>query len=214
MKMAALIMSAAMVISGSAYAGNNSRTFEVTVTNITAGQSFTPLLAVTHSNEISVFELGEPALDELELLAEGGMTTPLQDLLDPLKQVHDTVTTEGLLGPGESVTFKIKGTHWNNRLTFAGMLLPTNDTFVAVNSISLPRWQTTALATAYDAGTEINDEDCGNIPGPTCGGEAISEADGEGFIHVSNGIHGIGDLPPEIFDWRSAVAKVTVRRAR
>ena len=214
MKMTALVMSAALMVSGSAFAGNYSKTYEVTVTNITAGQAFTPLLAVTHSSKISVFELGEPALDELELLAEGGMTAPLQDLLDPLSQVHDTVTTAGLLGPGESVTFEIKASHWTNQLTFAGMLLPTNDTFVAVNSIPLPRWESSTYAVAYDSGTEINDEDCDNIPGPYCGGAAISEEDGEGFVHVGNGIHGIGDLAPEMFDWRNSVAKVSIRRTR
>jgi hypothetical protein len=68
------------------------------------------------------------------------------------------------------------------------------------------------MVPAYDAGTELNDELCENIPGPLCGGGAVSAESGEGFVHIANGIHGIGDLAPELYDWRNPVAKVTIRR--
>ena len=35
--------------------------YEVTVTNITPGQTFTPQMVVTHAADISLFQLGEPA---------------------------------------------------------------------------------------------------------------------------------------------------------
>ena len=180
-KTALYILSAALMTSGSLFAGE-SKTYEVTITNLTKGQIFTPVLAATHKSSIAFFELGEPASDELELLAENGATDPLNDLLMSMPgQVQDTSGT-GPIMPGAQATFMIEGSNRFNRLSFASMLLPTNDTFVAVNSIPLPRWESNTYAVAYDAGTEINDEDCDNIPGPYCGGAASSEEDGEGSI--------------------------------
>jgi hypothetical protein len=46
------------------------------------------------------------------------------------------------------------------------MLNPTNDSFVALNNVRLPRFGRTYTAIAYDAGSEINDELCVNIPSP------------------------------------------------
>jgi hypothetical protein len=31
-------------------------------------------------------------------------------------------------------------------------------------------------------------------------------------VHIHSGIHGIGDLRPEHFDWRNPVARITIRR--
>ncbi len=212
MKKTALILIAALLASGSAFAGHT-RSYDVTITNITAGQTFTPALVATHRSDISFFELGEPAIDELGTLAESGNIMPLKDLLDSLPTlVKDTATNGALLEPGDSVTIRIQGGRYFNRLSIAAMMIPTHDTIVAIDSVYLPRWETTKMATAYDAGTELNDELCANIPGPVCGGEGSSAAGGEGYVHVANGIHGIGDLAPEVFDYRNPVAKVTVRR--
>ncbi len=96
------------------------------------------------------------------------------------------------------------------------MLIPTNDAFVSVQGMRVPdgRMTTTVAAVAYDAGSEPNDELCASIPGPVCGGEGGSpDADGEGFVHVHAGIHGIGDLAAADFDWRNPVAQVKIQRA-
>ena len=37
--------------------------------------------------------------------------------------------------------------------------------------------------------------------------------DGEGYVHIHRGMHGIGDLAPEIYDWRNPVAAITITRA-
>ena len=94
------------------------------------------------------------------------------------------------------------------------MLLPTNDTFVAVNSMSLPKRASSglALALAYDAGSEENDELCVNIPGPHCGGSPFSAGLAEGYVHISRGISGEGDLYASDYDWRNPVAHVSIRR--
>ena len=197
-------------------------TYEVTITNLTSGQTFTPILAATHRSSISLFELGQPASDQIAELAESGSTAGLEALLASVPNlVLDTASTGpalpdsgGLLGPGDSVTIEIVARGQFSRLSFAGMLIPSNDSFVALNNMQLPRFNRTYTAIAYDAGSEINDELCANIPGPFCKGEGVSAEDGEGFVHVSSGVHGIADLDAAVFDWRNPVALIEVRRKR
>ena len=137
----------------------------------------------------------------------------MADLLSGLPNlVYATASSEGLLGPGKSVTVEISGARKFDRLSLAGMLIPTNDTFVALNTVSLPRYYGSHTVPAYDAGSEYNDELCANIPGPVCGGAGPSAEDGEGFVHISSGIHGIGDLEASAYDWRNPVARITVKR--
>lgn len=192
------------------------RDFEVTVTNLTAGIVFTPLLVATHSGRASVFQPGQSASEGLGVLAESGDTAPLQSALRDSGEVLDSVSTSGLLAPGASVTVRVRGSWRHDRLSVAGMLLPTNDGFVGLDSAELPwdRATVTLTLSGYDAGTEPNDELCANIPGPQCGGAGASAGTAEGFVHVHGGIHGIGDLVPARYDWRNPVAQVTVRRVR
>ena len=202
------------------------RTYEVTVTNVTKGQTFTPLLVVSHRPGVRLFELGKPAGPEMEVIAEAGNIAPMEALLGTMRGVGDTNTNGALLGPGETVVIAIKADGQARRLSVAGMLIPTNDTFVALNGVALPTGFSSQqfLAVAYDAGTEDNDQNCANIPGPRCGGEGLSgpAAGDEGRIHVSNGFHELGEsdgagnevLGPLTYDWRNPVAKITVRRVR
>ena len=44
----------------------------MTVTNITKGETLTPLLVASHPRDVKIFELGASATAELEILAEGG----------------------------------------------------------------------------------------------------------------------------------------------
>ena len=208
-----------------AHADRYYRTYEVTITNITKGQTFTPQLVATHSGRVQLFELGGQASAALEVLAEGGATDPLTaDLLSEGSAVGDVQTIGGMLKPGKSATIRVDGTFRHRYLSVAAMLIPTNDTFVSLNRVALPRWgRRTYTALAYDAGTEFNDQNCVNIPGPRCGGAGPSAGPNdtdEGFIYVSNGFH---DLPqsdvegeevlgPFVYDWRNPVARVTVRR--
>lgn len=217
MKKLILATAAMTLFTASAAQANNghNRMYEVTLTNITKGQTFTPILGATHKKRIRLFSLGEEVSPELAVLAESGNVNPLQMLLDDMHgHVKDTVSTSGLLGPGESVTFTINGARRDANLSLAAMLIPSNDTFVAVDTMRLPSWGSkTFFANAYDAGSETNDEFCANIPGPACGGAGVSpEDEGEGFVHIASGIHGEADLAQSTYDWRGPVAKVSVRR--
>lgn len=190
--------------------------YEVSITNLTEAQAFTPILLATHVPSMKLFTPGSEASEELATLAEGGATGPLADrLLDFPGRVLDIVSTEGLLMPGDTVTVEITGDVFHRRLSFVAMLIPTNDSFVGLNSLPLPSRSSEVLVPAYDAGSEPNDELCVNIPGPVCGGEGGSPGEGgEGYIFISQGIQGIGDLDPETYDWRNPVAYVEVRRMR
>ncbi|NNF16118.1 MAG: hypothetical protein HKN70_05180 [Gammaproteobacteria bacterium] len=194
----------------------STRTYEVTITNISA-TIFTPALAVAHKPEVSLFETGTQASPELASLAEGGATMPFTDLLSGLPDViGDYETAGGPLLPGESVTLILSAPRKFNRVSVVAMLLPTNDSFIGLNTVAVPkrRWQTLEYtALGYDAGSEPNDELCVNIPGPQCNGAGDSpDAGGEGFIKVSPGIHGGGDLDPADYDWRNPVAKIAITR--
>lgn len=197
------------------FAGDHGQ-YKITITNITKGQSFTPFIAASHKRGVSLFELGAPASQEITDIAEGGNTAPLAAMLEASHKVKDITNSAGLLGPGESVELTVSAGWYFNRLSLAAMLLPTNDTFVALNDVYLPvRGSRTLFARAYDAGSETNDELCLSIPGPHCGGEPFSPNDsGEGFVHIASGIHGIADLDASLYDWRDAVAKVTITRMR
>lgn len=185
--------------------------YRVTVTNITKNQIFTPIIGVGHTSAVSLFTLGEQASDELAAIAESGDIGPMQTLLSGSPNAS-TASTEGLLMPGNSAEFVVTGNYNDMRVSLAAMLLPTNDTFVAIDSLTVPYFgSVVTYAKAYDAGSETNDELCANIPGPQCGGSPGSpEDDGEGFVHISSGIHGIADLESSVYDWRDVVAKVEV----
>ncbi|MBE9548270.1 MAG: spondin domain-containing protein [Proteobacteria bacterium] len=212
MKKLITLLAASLLISSAAWgAHNGARTYEVTVTNLSKGLNFTPFLAATHNSSVVFFKLGQPASDALADLAEGGDTGPLEMmLLDNPDNVFETATTSGLQGPGETVSFMIEADNSHNRISLAGMLLPTNDTIVAINSMRLPKSGKIYYASAYDAGTEKNDELCANIPGPTCGGEPFSEGQAEGYVYIGNGIHGNADLSTDKYDWRNPVARVAI----
>lgn len=215
MKTKTWLLVAALLAAQSALADNHPRkTFEVRVTNLTSGQSFTPLLVVSHTHRVALFELGEPASTEVAIMAEAGDIGPLDALLSSTHGVGATEGTSGLLAPGASVTVEIEAGGRFDRISVVGMLVPTNDTFVALDGVRVSNWAKDYLVPAHDAGSEHNDELCTTVPGPVCGGEGFSDTGGEGYVHISRGISGIGDLEPANYDWRNPVAKITVRRKR
>jgi hypothetical protein len=189
--------------------------YQVTITNITSSINFTPILVASHRKGVSLYDLGSPASDGLTAIAEGGDTAPLADVLDADPRVADVQNSGGLLEPGQSVTVTVTARRGAGFISLASMMLPTNDGFIALNSVRAPRkGSVTYYSQGFDAGTEPNDELCISIPGPTCGGEGPSPGiDGEGYVHIHRGMHGIGDLAPEIYDWRNPVAAITITRA-
>ncbi|MBA4176127.1 MAG: hypothetical protein C0505_06155, partial [Leptothrix sp. (in: Bacteria)] len=133
-----LLLAGLAAVALGAQADQRRWTYEVTVTNVTYNQRFTPLLVATHQPAIRYFTLGQPALPQLAMLAEDGNVAPLRAVLDGSPLVHATVAGDGLLEPGKSVTIPIQGNPWRDRLSLAAMLIPTNGAFVALNAVQLP----------------------------------------------------------------------------
>ena len=196
------------------YAEGGGGYYDVTITNITSGQTFTPIIVLNHKKGVSLFTPGTPASGSLAILAESGNTGPLSDMMSMNPKVADIATSDGLLGPGASTTVTIQRTGGFRYISLAAMMIPTNDGFIALNSVMAPRGHRSVmyLSPAYDAGSEENDESCANIPGPFCGGAGLSEENGEGYVHINDGIHGIGDVPEDVFDWRNPVARVVIEQ--
>lgn len=188
-------------------------TYEISVSNVTRAQAFTPRLAITHSAG-SVFTPGETAIEELVAIAEAGDLAPMMELNENSGDLStDLQVGEGLLNPGDTQTITIEGNP-GDLLTLLTMLIPTNDAFIGLNAVALPTSGSISYnAMVYDAGSETNDENCNNIPGPVCGGTGLSpDDDGEGFIHIHSGIHGTADLEAATYDWKNPAAIVTVSK--
>ena len=188
-------------------------TYEVTITNVTASQIFSPPVLVTHKARTGVFHAGEAASDEVAMVAEDGDASALVALLEADPDVHDIVVADGPLMPGSSVTMEIEAGNGAWRLSALGMLVTTNDAFFGLDSYRLTtgRRASKVSVPAYDAGTETNNESCDFIPGPPCGNPGVRDTSAaEGFVHVHRGIYGVGDLDPSGSDWRNPVANIMI----
>jgi hypothetical protein len=104
---------------------------------------------------------------------------------------------------------------WVNKfypyVTIASMAINTNDAFIAINSMALKAGDR-VTSVGYDAGSEENNELCTSIPGPACPANSgnVRDGNGEGFVHVSRGVHGIEDLDASTQDWRNPMMLVNV----
>lgn len=207
-----LLGAAMMLCSGMAVA--DKAMYEVTITNITRNTIITPVLVASHRHQLPLFELGAPPSDELAAVAEGGDIAPMSALFQTNSNLEDLTDTGGPLLPGASATVQVSGSHRARHISLVAMMVPTNDSFISLNAVRAPWWgSVTYYSPGYDAGSEPNDELCVNIPGPQCGGEGRSPNEGgEGYVHINNGIQGIGDLSASLYDWRNPVAKITITR--
>ena len=117
--------------------------FTVTVKNLTNGIYFTPLLITAHDGDTHLFETGSPASEALQAMAEGGDISGLVEMVggEDWDTVANPVGEEELLPPGgivSNVYFNTNRTR-NRYLSLVAMLLPTNDGFVGLDSLRIPR---------------------------------------------------------------------------
>ena len=201
--------------------GAQAASYRVRITNLTSGQSFTPVLAATHAPHVNMFLEGTPASAELQAIAEFGDIAPMMALLSGVSGVGDMGSTAGLLTRGVTSEIIIGdgSSSANRNLSVAAMLIPTNDAFVGVET-ALPMVigdVKVVYAYAYDAGTEANDELCSSIPGPPyaeCGGPGGggTVGGGEGVVFIHQGMRGVGDFDANVRDWHNPVARITIER--
>lgn len=209
------LLSISMLAASNGWAGDM-ETYKITITNLTPGQPIAPVMAASHRGGMSFFEVGQAPSDELAMLAEAGNGAPMAAKLLTMPGVSDAqVSTMGLTFPGKSTTMMITAKPGRDNVSIGAMLGATNDAFLAVTDVMLPKDNqiATYMADAYDSGSETNDELSTTVPG--LGGAGYSPFDdGEGFVHIHNGIHGIGDLYAAERDWRNPVAQIVIQRVK
>ena len=190
-------------------------TYEVKITNLTRGQIMSPPVVFSHDEGVSLFEPGQPASNELAALAEDTDSAGLLAMLASHPSVRDVVIDSGPILPGASATLEVSVQGGQRLISFASMLVTTNDSFAAVRGLRTHPAQTvSAMVPAYDAGSEGNNELCAFIPGPPCDNPFQHDAAGaEGYVYINAGVQGVGDLTG-MHDWRNPVARVEVRRQR
>jgi hypothetical protein len=205
---------------------------DITVTNLTQGIYYTPILIGAHNSDTSLFSTGEMASESLQMMAEGGDISGLSMMLSNESADMVENPAEGLLAPTMSTSTTLNTTDGNMYLSLVAMMLPTNDGFVGLDSWMIPTEAGTYTMTlnAYDAGTEANDEivNGGGAPGvagiPAApGGDAGTGAMGvtmneeNGYIHIHRGslgdddlAAGKSDLDNTVHRWLNPVARITV----
>lgn len=199
------------------------RTWDIRIINITKSQIFSPPIAVAHTGDSSLFRLGQAPSEGIYTMAEDGDVSVLMSELSGNEKIGDMSVSDGPVMPGQSVTIQLTTNREFNRVSVVGMLVITNDAFFAVDSAIVPAFFLKAgiqnpvniLALAYDAGSEANSEDCGTIPGPPCGSAGVRDTNGaEGYVHIHNGMFGIGDVDAANYSWDGPVALVEIRPAQ
>jgi hypothetical protein len=213
----------------------DTRTYEVTITNLTGGQPFSPPVVATHVSGFRSFRIGKPASLGIQQIAENGNNGPMVAALQASPRVFDVAEAAAPLVPegrpgaamfDDTVTLTVEASDEARFVSFATMLVCTNDGFTGLRRVRMPskvgnsRTFTTA---GYDAGTEINTEDFADIvppcqaligvtstdPGTGMTNPALAEG---GVIHHHPGIAGGVDLVPAIPGWTDPVAEVSVER--
>ncbi len=233
MKIPALFSSAVL---GTALMASSATAAELTVqiVNTTRGLHFTPLLVTTHPAGTALFTSGQAASASLQTMAEGGDIAALESDLAGLGAGVAANPAAGLLAPGASTTANITGGADTNNvlLSVVAMILPSNDGFIGLNSITVPSAPGRYVynVPVYDAGTENNDEIAGSgapgqpgfpVPPPLVaqtdtGGTGRAGA-AEGFVHIhrgslgdTNASGGETDIDSRKHRWLNPAARVIV----
>ncbi len=127
-----------------------------------------------------------------------------------------------------SVVLTIAATKKERFLSFASMLICTNDGFTGLDSRPLPSRKgktTTVFTAAYDARTEMNTEDFADMVPPCQGLIGVSSVDSgtgasdpalaeTGIAIPHPGIIGGEDLLPGVHGWSDPVTRVEIERTR
>jgi hypothetical protein len=185
--------------------------FEVTIENVSADSVYPGLISpaawAVHDGSLRFFETDQPASEALERLAEDGNSMLLAADLAAESGVLESgvVTTAtdaseaGPLMPGKRFVFTVHADAEHRYLSFASMLVPSNDAFMApsgpgvalLNSNGSPRSaddiadDIRELLRAWDAGTEANQAAAaGADQGPRQSAPNTGENEGNGLVRA------------------------------
>jgi hypothetical protein len=202
----------------------------VTIQNLAMGQPLSPPIVATHEGGVRLFRVGKEASTELEAIARDGNQIPMFDLLTSSDRVFEVVDVGMPLTPSgstvggftDSVTFMIQGRS-GNKLSLTSMLICTNDGFVGLDRVKLPKKGSSVFTLhGFDAGVEDNTEmstdivDACSALGPVIlSGDPNGNVNGavdtvpRGVIMAHGGVLGVGDLGSE-HQIPTGAAKVTI----
>jgi hypothetical protein len=224
-------------ISGLALALASTSTFaqdlSITVTNLTQGLHFTPVVSAAHPSDNHIFMINSMAGAELQAMAEGGDISGLVSVLSSIDANISENPAAGLLAPAMSTSFMLSNDTNNTHLSLAAMILPSNDGFVGLDSWLIPEESGTytVYLNAYDAGTEANDEIRGSgapgeagmpVPPPLDAsignnGTGVTDQEANNMIHIHRGSLGDSDMSAGLSDinnsvqrWLNPIAKLTI----
>ncbi|WP_434930608.1 spondin domain-containing protein [Shewanella sp. HL-SH5] len=226
------LVSASLLAAGLLSLSTQAADIEVSVTNLTHGNHFTPLLIAAHNSDSHLFHVGEMATPALQKMAEGGDISDLNTAVTGANGVTLANPAMGLLAAGASIKDVMLDTGDNTHLSIVAMVLPTNDAFIGLDSWKIPTeaGTYTVYVNAYDAGTEANDEiinggGMSGVPGIPAAPGGNGGANGTGvmdgadnmYVHTHPGVlgdkdpaGGASDLDSRIHRWLNPVAKVVV----
>ena len=200
------------------------RTYEISVSNVTPNQPFSPIAVILHTSGYQAWVDGEAASVALEILAEGGDNS---NVLSDAKAHSAYLASDSgadAIGPGnsESIQLEVDAQDGVN-LSIISMLVNTNDAYTGLNASSLAALASgesvSYRAPVWDAGTENNTETAGTIPGPAdIGGEGFNASRSDssdrvrfhsGVISNQDGLSGSVLTADHRFDNPAAVITVT-----
>lgn len=230
MKMKTAITTLAML---TASMNVSAQDLDITVTNLSQGLYFTPIVAAAHTGDAKLFSVGMAASPELTAMAEGGDISGLVSVLTNADANTVENPAAGLLAPTMSITFMLSNDEANQYLSFSAMILPSNDGFVGLDSWMIPEeaGTYTVYINAYDAGTEANDEIRGSgapgeagmpVPPPLesligMNGTGVAMEESNMVVHVHRGnlgdddmAAGKSDINSSVQRWLNPIAKLTV----
>lgn len=231
-----VIMCAAVAALVPVFQSASATTVQVSIENVApdGGVFITPVWVAFHDGNFDIYDRDEPASAELERLAEDGNTGPISDAFAG-SGIDDTLVGAGEIGPGETVStvFDIDASTANRYFSYASMVLPSSDYFIAngdplahdLGGLDGAPAGTEIMfdigMAVLDAGTEVNDfnTSAGNgifgLPpgqgGPNQGadeGGVITEVT-DPFDDFANSPSGLNDAL--IFtEYPNGIAKVTI----
>jgi hypothetical protein len=196
--------------------------FEVTITNATAGQPFSPLTLIAHKANAKYWALGESVSVGLEHVAETGNTTVFRDALKMDSTVYMTKEGKGLLMAGMSESFELElnqsEVSEGASLSLATMLGKTNDGLVLMSGQKLSELKQGETMTmnllSYDAGTELNRETAATLGSA---GFNAARDDVTSTLTVHGGVVSKDDgltnsALTQLEKWDNPVARVSIKR--
>lgn len=200
------------------------RTYEISISNVTPNQPFSPIAVILHTSGYQAWVDGESASTALEVLAEGGDNSGLLSDASEHSAYLASDSGAGIITPGDNESVQLEVDAQNGvSLSVVTMLVNTNDAYTGINASSieaLSSGESISYNTpVWDAGTESNTEAAGTIPGPADpGGEGFNATRSDssdrvrfhsGIISNQDGLSGSVLTADHRFDNPSAVITIT-----